>query len=78
MPSSAPECRVAVVVDVLPGYGIAHATTADGQLFGIRRATPGVAFDDIKVGDIVEVEVRQPFSRVDRARIVALPTTAPA
>lgn len=64
------ECLVGDVTEVLAGLGIAHVLCPNGRLLGIRRTTPGVSFDDLRVGDQVECDVEQPYSRVRHARIL--------
>lgn len=79
MPTSKGQRVVAVIVEVLRGFRLAHAMTVDQRLLGIRPATPGVEFDDLHVGDQVELDVEEPFARVKWARVVhrAVPSTPP-
>ncbi|WP_374569460.1 hypothetical protein [Ideonella sp.] len=56
------------VIEVLPTLGIAHVRCDDGSVVGVNRDTPGVPFDDLQAGDVLELEVLQPFSRAAKAR----------
>jgi hypothetical protein len=75
MPTDTVHRAVGIVVDILQGHGLAHVMTDEEKLLGIRRVTPGVDFNELRIGDHVEVEFLQPFSRVLRARIVSLGTS---
>lgn len=52
------------VIEVLPTLGLAHVCCDDGSVVGVNRDTPGVEFDRLRAGDVLELEVQQPFSRV--------------
>jgi hypothetical protein len=65
------ETLLAEVIELLPGFGVAHAVTSSGLLLGLNRQTPGIEFDALRVGDQLICEVEQPFSTVRRA--AALP-----
>ncbi len=54
------------VIEVLPTLGLAHVRCEDGAVVGINREMPGVDFSELRPGDVLELEVEQPFSRVVR------------
>lgn len=56
------------VLEVLPVLGLAHVRCDDGSVVGVNRETPGVQFDRLLAGDVLELDVRQPFSRVVQVR----------
>ena len=60
----------AEVFEVLPGVGLAHVRSAQGEVYGISRQTPGVRFDLLQVGQRVRCEVTPVFGRVLRASLV--------
>lgn len=60
----------AEVFEILPGFGLAHLRAADGHIFGLRRTTPGISFDSLRIGQRVLCTVQQPFSRVVAARLI--------
>jgi hypothetical protein len=70
MPVDSVHKMVGVIVEILTGYGLAHVMTDDKKLLGVRRATPGVRFDELQVGDVVELEVGESCARVERARVL--------
>jgi hypothetical protein len=70
MPADSVHKAVGVIVEILAGYRLAHVMTDDKRLLGIRRGTPGVHFDGLQVGDVVELEVSEPYARVERARVL--------
>lgn len=56
------------VIEVLPTLGLAHVRCDDGSVVGVNRDTPGVPFDELQAGDVLELEVLQPFSRAVNVR----------
>jgi hypothetical protein len=60
----------AEVIEVLKHFGLAHARSADGNVYGLTRRTPCVEFDCLAVGQRVRCEVVQPFSRVVSAKVL--------
>ena len=52
------------IVEVLPGYGLAHVQTAEGQVYGLNRTTPGIDFEEIHAGQQVRCVVTLEFNRV--------------
>lgn len=56
------------VIEVLPTLGLAHVRCDDGSVVGVHRDTPGVPFDELQAGDVLELEVLQPFSRAVKVR----------
>lgn len=63
-----PSTRVlhGVVLEVLLGFGLAHVRAFDGSIYGLTRNTPGIRFDDLRVGQPVVIEVADKFARVLR------------
>ena len=55
------------VLEVPPALGLAHVRCADCSVAGINRATPCVKFDQLRPGDLLQLAMVQPFSRVVRA-----------
>lgn len=60
----------AEIAEVLPGFGLANAQTAEGRIFAINRKTPGVNFDKLMEGKHVRCEVSDKFSRVLHAELL--------
>ena len=52
------------IVEVLPGYGLAHVQTAGGQVYGLNRKTPGIQFKALREGQLVLCKVTPTFNRV--------------
>lgn len=55
------------VVEVLPGFGLAHVRAADGRVLGVTRQTPGVVFDQLRPGQQLRCLVMERFHQVLRA-----------
>ena len=58
-----------LVVEKLPGYGLAHVQTESGELYAVNRKTPGVEFDKLKEGQQVRCIVADKPLRLLRAEI---------
>lgn len=56
------------VLEVLPVLGLAHVRCDNGSVVGVNRDTPGVLLDELHAGDVLELAVQQPFSRVVQVR----------
>lgn len=56
------------VLEVLPVLGLAHVRCDDGSVVGVNRDTPGVLLNELHAGDVLELEVLQPFARVVKVR----------
>ena len=67
-PSSTVEGKV---VEVLPGLGLAHVRTADGQILGITRQTSGVGFNLLRPGQRLRCQVTGRLHRVLHADVLA-------
>lgn len=52
------------VLEVLEVFGVAHVLTSDGWLYGLTRCTPGIVFDELRVGQRVRASVTRKLSRV--------------
>jgi hypothetical protein len=61
---------IALVFEVLPDFGLAHARVDDGRILGINKQTKGVVFDDLQVGQWLRCCVAERFSRVLQCRLV--------
>jgi len=61
---------LALVFEVLPEFGLAHARVDDGRILGINKQTRGVVFDDLQVGQWLRCCVAERFSRVLQWRLV--------
>ena len=55
------ECTV---LEILPGFGLAHLEASDRSVYTLNRQTPGIHFDDLKVGQRVRVGATSKFRRV--------------
>lgn len=58
------------ILEVLPGYGLAHVQTAGGQVYGLNKKTPGIDFTELHVGQQVRCVVAPTFNRVLHARLI--------
>ena len=61
------------VVEVLPGFGLAHVRAADGRVLGVTRQTPGVIFDQLRPGQQLRCRVTEQFHRVLCADVLTWP-----
>lgn len=69
--SAADSCLVeGEVLEVLPGYGLAHVRALDGSTYGLNRETPGVSVADLREGQRVRVQVARKFNRVLHAQLI--------
>ena len=70
MPREIPFFIKGVVVDILPGYPIATIKVVNGNLYSINNDTPGIKFENIRLDQIIEIEITTRLNRVLSARIV--------
>jgi len=59
------------VVEILTGLGLAHVEAADGFFYGVRRETPGVRFEALRVGQRVRCVVSLQLRRVIHAELAS-------
>ena len=52
------------VLEVLPGYGLAHLKAPDGSIYSLNRQTLGIQLENLQPGQRVLVDVTLKFSRV--------------
>jgi len=64
-PDAEPELVLATVIEVLPGFQLAHVISNDRRLFGLTPSTLGIAdFDAIQIHQIYRCRVSRKFNRV--------------
>ena len=60
-----------VVVEVFPSCGLAHVRTASGAIYGLNCGTPGITFEELREGQVLQCGVTEKFHRVHSASLVA-------
>lgn len=58
------------VVEILPGFPVATVKVVNGNIYNIHNDTPGIRFEDVKLNQIIRLEVTTRLNRVLSARIV--------
>lgn len=59
------------VVEMPPGLPIATVKVVNGNLYTIRDSTPGISFKEIRLDQIIEIEITTQLNRVLSARIIS-------
>lgn len=58
------------VVEIPIGYSTATVKVVNGNIYTVNNDTPGINFKEIKLDQIIELEVTTRLNRVLSARIV--------
>lgn len=70
MPGEMPYFIEGKVVQVLPQYQVAFVKVENGNVYHLTPKTPGIDFQQLSVGMIVECEITSMLIRVLSARIL--------
>jgi hypothetical protein len=70
MPGEKPFFLEAKVIEIPLGYDIAYAQVINGNVYNLRPDTPGIDFNKLRKGQIVEIEITTRLVRVLSARII--------
>ena len=71
MPGEMPYFIEGKVAEVLPAYQVAYVKVDNGNVYHLTPKTPGINFQELKVGMIVECEITSMLTRVLSARILS-------
>lgn len=71
MPGEMPYFIEGKVVQVLPQYQVAFVKVENGNVYHLTPKTPGIDFQELSVGMIVECEITSMLIRVLSARILS-------
>lgn len=71
MPGEMPYFIEGKVVQVLPQYQVAFVKVENGNVYHLTPKTPGIDFQQLSVGMIVECEITSMLIRVLSARILS-------
>lgn len=70
MPGVIPYHVIGTVTRVPEGAGIAYAKVSNGNVYYLYPTTPELKFNELKVGQIIELEITNEVTRVFSARIL--------
>lgn len=70
MSGEIPYFIIGKVVEVMPQYNVAYVKVDNGNVYNLTPKTPGIHFQDLKKGMIVECEITSMLIRVLSARIL--------
>jgi hypothetical protein len=64
------------VYELMPAFGLAHVRVRhevppQELIVGLNRTTPGIEFDQLRVGQTIRCEVSGPLHRVVNAKLIA-------
>lgn len=62
--------REGEIVEVLKNLGLAHVLSRDGMCYAVNKQTPGIDFEELRVGMRVCCIIAKRFSRVLYASVV--------
>ncbi len=71
MPGEIPYFIQGKIVDKAIAHRIAYVKVDNGNVYNLIPTTPGIVFEELKIGMIVECEITSKLIRVLSARILA-------